>query len=213
LNYSEALPDRDEDADRDTVHAQLFQVFPPLGVKPLILANEINYKSFVRSDTDTCSDFKNLVSLRSAHETQWVKKSVRVGGLKPEVSVTTVTDGDSVGTSVDITPNSARLMLINKIHSTLKCIDDTVGSTAGASRQARYQGKFVVAQAGNSANAVAAAAARSTKVSHEQQESASFTHSVLGSQCSGQSIQFSTTQMRNYCWDRGCHGVCKTLDS
>jgi hypothetical protein len=160
---SEAMPDRDEVQDCNTVRQNLLLVFPPVNIQPLVLSDEINYFSLRRGDFDSDADLAPLVASRKAHETHFAKKSVRIGTLKPEVSITTVTD-DSVDNNPRITTTSARSMLIKKIHSTLRSVSEQAVSTTGASRRSRHEGKFETTQGGNSANATAAAKLRGASV-------------------------------------------------
>ncbi|KAG9084879.1 hypothetical protein FRC06_003851 [Ceratobasidium sp. 370] len=157
----ENMPDRDNIDNVTWIRRHLFQSFPPLGLCPLVQAGQVNYESFVGQDTNAIDTFHRLIALRAEHETSFVKKSVRTGHtLKPEVLATTVTDGNDANPNASVSPNSARLILIKKVHSTLRSIQDMAGSTSGVAKRARHEGRVETAQAGNSANAAEASNAR-----------------------------------------------------
>ncbi|KAG9122941.1 hypothetical protein FRC07_000444 [Ceratobasidium sp. 392] len=156
----EDMPDRDEDEIITKIRRHLLQVFPPLGIRPLVQANETN--SLISADLNPSELFSHLISLRSEHETIFSKKAVRVGHtLKPEASITTGTEGSD---SVDDSTTSARSVLIQKVYSALKSIEGTNASTSGMARQTRIQGQPAgVTLKGNAANAAEVAKARSKK--------------------------------------------------
>ncbi|KAG8700389.1 hypothetical protein FRC08_004733 [Ceratobasidium sp. 394] len=157
----DAMPYRDDEENIKKVRQLMVQVFPPLGLRALVQANQVNYESFVGKQTDPSNTFAHLVTLRSNHETAFAKKSIRIGhSLKSEVETPTTPDSDNVDDKITITPNVARSILLKKVHSTLKIIQDAGGSTSGVARRVRHEGQVDTAQAGNSANAAEAAKAR-----------------------------------------------------
>ncbi|KAG9075446.1 hypothetical protein FRC06_010084 [Ceratobasidium sp. 370] len=157
----ESKLDRDDEENVKQARRLLFQVFLPIGLRPLVEANQINYGSLVEKDTNPSDVFSNLVTLRAQHETLFAKKSAHVSHLlKPETEVTTATDSDVVVKKSDASTSFARSALLKKVHSTLKSLQDASGSTSGIARRARHEGQADTAKAGNSANAAEAAKAR-----------------------------------------------------
>lgn len=139
--YSEAIPDRDNEKDWSTVRRHLSSVFPPVNLPPLVLSEEVNRSLLINCNAGSGFNLAPLVDARKAHETHFAKKAVRVGNLRPEHSITTVTD-DSIDNTTDLSPASARLVLAKQIYATWRSAEDGAGSTAGASRRSRHEGKF-----------------------------------------------------------------------
>lgn len=161
--YSEDMPDRKNALDWQSVHRHLLHIFPPVNIRPLVFSDEKNSSALLNCNVGSDFDFTPLVSTREAHETHFAKQAVRAGALKPEPSMSSVTD-DSADKNTKVSPASARSILIKQIHATLRSIEETSGSTAGGSRRVRHEGRFEATHTGNAANASVVAGLQSGKV-------------------------------------------------
>ncbi|KAG8757304.1 hypothetical protein FRC11_004663 [Ceratobasidium sp. 423] len=167
----EAMSDRDHEKDWAGIWKHLNQFSSPTYIPPLVLGDEVNHSTLLGRGAGSDFDLTSLVTAREAHETDFAKKAVRVGTLKPEVSITKVTD-DSIDHNTEVTTTLARSILVKQIHETLKEAGEGVVSTSGGTRRARYEGKFeVTSTGGNATNASAVSELRAKEALKSRSES------------------------------------------
>ena len=155
---SEQLPDCAGKSNWKAYRHVIHNLLPPIPIPDLVLADEPNPLSLVSSTSEI--DITGLGVIRAAHETHFAKKAIRVGALKPEHSITAVSDNDAMPQD---TP-SKRQKLVKTIYASLRSLDESLGAGTGAVRRLHHKGKVSTAPAGNSANAEIAAKQRSNAV-------------------------------------------------
>ncbi|KAG8727929.1 hypothetical protein FRC11_012176 [Ceratobasidium sp. 423] len=167
----DAMLDCDHEMDWAATWKHLKKFFSPIYIPPLVLGDEVNHSALLCCGAGSDFNLTSLVTAHKAHETDFVKKAVRVGTLKPEVSVTTVTD-DSVDSDTEVTTTLAHSILVKQIHETLKEAGEGAVGTSGGTWRARYEGKFkATPTSGNAANASTVSDLRAKEALKSQSES------------------------------------------
>ncbi|KAG8788213.1 hypothetical protein FRC12_014808 [Ceratobasidium sp. 428] len=107
------MADRDDESNTEHIQQHLFQVFPPVGIRPLVQADAVNPNLFTDKDTSPSKLFSHLVSLCSKHETVFAKKVDRVGCALEAEATTINANIDSNNATIPAT-SAACSLLINK---------------------------------------------------------------------------------------------------
>ncbi|KAG8730314.1 hypothetical protein FRC11_006993, partial [Ceratobasidium sp. 423] len=167
----DAMLDHDHEMDWAATWKHLKKYFSPIYIPPLVLGDKVNHSALLHCGTGSDFDLTLLVTACKAHKTDFAKKAVRVGTLKPEVSVTTVTN-DSVDSDTEVTTTLACSILVKQIHKTLKEAGEGAVGTSGGTRCAQYEGKFeATPTSGNAANTSTVSDLRAKEALKSQSES------------------------------------------